>query len=80
MANIFCKYLKATKSEFFEKYFFIQNVSIKDISKVTINQTYENVDRDERITDDENDIDMFMLDYSFTLPKAGELDLSTKVT
>jgi hypothetical protein len=80
LANIFCKYLKATKSEFFEKYFFIKKVLIKDISDATRNQTYEDVIYDERSSDDENDIDMFMLEYSFTLPEPGKLNLSTELT
>ncbi|CAF1154218.1 unnamed protein product [Adineta steineri] len=64
LANILCKHYKATKN----------------ISKATRNQTDEDIARDKRSGDDENDIDTVMLEYSFRLPRPGEEPPSTELT
>ncbi|CAF0881815.1 unnamed protein product [Adineta steineri] len=58
----------------------IINVSVKDTSKATRNRIDEDIGRDERSSNDKNDINMIMLEYSFTLPKSGGVSGPTKLT
>jgi hypothetical protein len=47
------------------KDFFIEKVFVQDIFKATVSQNQDRVDSDESNSDNENDIDIYMLDHSF---------------